>query len=64
MASQDENSIWNLKVYNVLTGESIVDSDVMGTTKFIETVGWKPGVYVVRCQVGDKIVTEKMSVKY
>ena len=63
MASLDENSIWNLKVYNALAGESVINTEVQGASKFIDTSSWKPGVYIVRCQVGDKVVTEKMTVK-
>lgn len=63
MTSQNENSTWNLKVYNVLTGETVVDSEVMGTSKYIETSGWQSGVYVAKCQIGGKVVVEKMSVK-
>ena len=54
---------WNLKVFNVLTGECVFNRDVEGDNSFVSTSGWKSGAYVVKCQVGDKVVTEKMFVK-
>lgn len=63
MALLDENTNWNLKIFNALTGKNVVDRNIQGVSGFIDTSGWKSGAYVVKCQVGDKVVTEKMFVK-
>lgn len=60
---QDDKTKWNLKIINAFNGESVVDRDIQGLSSFIDTSGWKSGLYVVRCQIGDKVVTEKMTIK-
>lgn len=67
LQERDSESIsseeWNLEVYNVQTGERMVNVKVYGRTLLIETSSWKSGVYVVRAITGEEILCEKVYVK-
>lgn len=54
---------WNLEVYNVAYGTKVLE--VKGLTNLsymMDTSGWTSGMYVTRIIIGDKILTEKITV--
>lgn len=59
----NEFQTWTLEVYNATTGEKVFCQEVDGTNYIIETMGWKPGVYIVRAIIGDEVLNEKVIVK-
>ena len=66
-ADSEDNSLynisdWNLTIVHSLSGKTVFDNRVAGVQKHVNTAGWLPGVYVVRAQIGDEVVTQKIFV--
>lgn len=56
--------IWDLSVYNALTGEKIYDQHIVGYSQVtIDTSRWTPGVYIIKATIGNEEYTEKITVK-
>ena len=66
-ADSEDNSLynisdWYLTIVHSLSGKAVYDNRITGVQKFVDTAGWMPGVYVVRAQIGDEVVTQKIFV--
>ena len=51
-----------IEVINYETGRSVY-SGIFYDGLSISTIGWKPGIYIVVCNNGEKKVTQKITVK-
>ena len=60
--SRNKLSDWNLTIVHSLSGKAVYDNRITGVQKFVDTAGWMPGVYVVRAQIGDEVLTQKIFV--
>lgn len=62
-SSSSTNLVWQVEVYNVMTGEIAYSGKVVGVSKQIDTTGWKSGVYIIRANIGKKTYSKKVIVK-
>lgn len=56
------NASYPIEVINYETGRSVY-SGIFYDGLSISTIGWKPGIYIVVCNNGEKKVTQKITVK-
>lgn len=61
--SDKDKKEWTLKAYNSMTGEKVFEKVISDQTYSINTIGWKPGVYVINAVVDKEIYSEKIVVK-
>lgn len=61
--SLSQQALWYLEVYNTTTSRKLIGREILGDYSTIDTSGWKPGVYIVKVTIGDKILSEKVVVK-
>ena len=54
---------WTLEVINATTGKKVFDQKIESSDFTIDTIGWEPGVYIVKATIGDEELTEKVIVK-
>ncbi len=59
----DENTEWNLEVYDNLQNLKLKEEKLKGNSTKIQTVSWKEGIYLVRVKYKDEIITGKLAVK-
>lgn len=52
-----------LEIYEARSGSRMFNTNIDGEFISIDTSGWKPGVYIVKVTIGDKILSEKVVVK-
>ena len=53
---------WMLEVYNATTGKKVFSKEVSGTSYIIDSIGWVPGVYIIKVTIGSEELTEKITV--
>ncbi|GEM_PF-669880 len=58
-----DNIEWTLEVHETLSGEQVYSNHIKGRDATLFTGNWRSGVYIVRAKVGDRTITEKISVK-
>ena len=54
---------WTLEVINATTGKKVFDQKIESFDFTVDTMGWEPGVYIVKATIGDEELTEKVIVK-
>lgn len=54
---------WTLEVINATTGKKVFDQKIESSDFTVDTIGWEPGVYIVKATIGDEELTEKVIVK-
>jgi len=59
----DETAEWELEVYSPSQTLKEKNTNLKGKSTIIQTAGWKEGVYVVRVNYKDEILTGKLVVK-
>lgn len=52
-----------LEIYEARSGSRMFNTNIDGEFISIDTSGWKPGVYIVKVTIGDKILSEKVVMK-
>ena len=57
------NDEWTLKAIDALTGEMKICQSVYEANTILNTLGWKPGLYVIQGIVGDEVLSKKIVVK-
>ena len=62
-ASSDCAEVFRLEIYNVTTGEKVFAQSVEGLNHYIQTMGWKKGIYLVRAAIGNQTISDKIIVK-
>lgn len=53
---------WHYSVVNVLTGNTILENDAEGTTTTFDLSKYPSGVYVIKVEMDDQIVSKKISI--
>lgn len=53
---------WNLSVYDATTGKIVLNRMISGDSEYIDTSIWSSGVYIIKCQSGETVLTGKMTV--
>ena len=54
---------WNMEVYNVSYATKVLDVKNLKTFTYqLNTLGWEPGIYLVRAVIGNDVLTEKITV--
>ena len=61
--SLDENTEWDLEVYDDLQNLKLKKDKLKGKSTNIQSASWKEGVYLVRVKYKDHILTGKLVVK-
>lgn len=56
------NASYPIEVINYETGRSVY-SGIFYNGLSISTIGWKPGIYIAVCNIGEKKVTQKITLK-
>lgn len=59
----DENTMWDLEVYDFYSAEKIFTSHIIGSDYNLITNGWKPSTYILRIMYNNEIFTEKIIIK-
>ena len=54
---------WNLAIYDATWGKKKLERRVSGNNYPLDTTGWTPGLYVIRCVVDGEVYTEKIAIK-
>ena len=54
---------WRLTIYDAQTGNVMYRKEVTEGSTFVNTSGWRPGVYIVQGEASGEIVKEKIIVK-
>lgn len=54
---------WTLEVINATTGKKVFDQKIESSDFTVDTIGWEPGVYIVKATIGEEELTEKIIVK-
>ena len=54
---------WMLKISNLVTGTVIYNERQTESNCYINTTGWKSGIYLVTGTVGDKVCSQKITIK-
>ena len=54
---------WELKICNAITGNVMYEKLVEDWSQQIDTTGWPAGVYVINAQVGEQIMTQKVTIE-
>lgn len=60
----NENSQWELEVFDQQQGLKEKRIKIKGKQTNINTSNWKDGIYLVRIKIGDEIISEKLVVKH
>ena len=61
-SSSADTAPWRLEIYNASTGRKVYDQFVTRLSEDVQTIGWKPGIYVVRASIGGQAYSEKIVV--
>lgn len=56
-------NIWRLTIVMSETGRTVFDTSVSGTSKVIDTTGWRSGMYVAVAQVGKYTLSSKFVIE-
>lgn len=59
----DEDIEWDLEVYDNAQNQKEKKTNLKGNSTMLQTAGWKEGVYIVRVNFNNKILTGKLVVK-
>lgn len=54
---------WRMEIVRSENGMKVFDSKISGSSKVIDTSGWKPGVYIAVAQTGKETLTVKFVVE-
>ena len=54
---------WDLTIVNANTGATAYTEKVKGQYARFNTSGWKPGVYIIACEVDGKVISKKTTIK-
>lgn len=54
---------WTVTVVSATTGKKVFSQEAKGSTFTIDTTGWESGIYVIRANVGDRELIQKVLVK-
>lgn len=54
---------WDVVVCNAITGKVMYQDHVEGWSKVIDTTGWSAGIYIIKAQVGEHFVTQKIMIR-
>lgn len=58
-----ETMSWRIEVYNASTGKKVYSQNKFSLSNYIQTTGWKPGVYIVCAIIGEDVFNEKVVIK-
>lgn len=62
-SDNDFTSSCQIGITNSTNGQNVYYGEMNNNSLHIKTSGWKPGVYVVSCTVGDKNYTQKINIR-
>ncbi len=54
---------WTVTVVSATTGKKVFSQEAKGSTFTIDTTGWESGIYVIKANVGDRELIQKVLVK-
>ncbi len=54
---------WDVVVCDAITSKVIYKNNVEGWTKVIDTTGWAAGIYIIKAQIGEHFVTQKIIIR-
>ena len=60
----DDNSQWELEVYDQQQGLKEKNAKIKGKQTKINTSNWKDGIYFVRVLINDELISDKLVVKH
>ncbi len=54
---------WTVTVVSATTGKKVFSQEAKGSTFTIDTTGWESGIYIIKANVGDRELIQKVLVK-